>query len=126
MIEENLVLTSSSIKKISLKGFFKNINKFDWKNIKIEINAMPRKDLDSLHSISLDKIPDSINTTIKSFKTPVESISISGVINECIIKLTSLVDKKYLNWIEINFKAKNKSILEPIISEMTEILKKPV
>ncbi|MHA1229636.1 MAG: hypothetical protein ACTSRP_02345 [Candidatus Helarchaeota archaeon] len=126
MTEESLILTSSIINEMSLVEFFNKLSSFEWENLTIDIYAMPRKDLKKPPHLHIEKFPDSINNAIKSFETPIESIVISGSINKCRIKMTGLVEKNQVRWLEANFKAEKKSIVEKLLKEFTDFLKKKI
>lgn len=124
MIEENLVLTSTTIRQVSIYHFLDKMNKLNWKNIEIETSIMPRKDLKSSTTIKLDHIPKRIKNFIDSLETRVESISISGIIEDCKINLTVLIDNNQVKWIEINFKAEKRAVLESNLKKFNSFLKK--
>ncbi|MBD3228096.1 MAG: hypothetical protein GF329_07890 [Candidatus Lokiarchaeota archaeon] len=124
MIEENLVLTSTTIRQISIYHFINEMNKLNWNNIEIETSIMPRKDLKSPITKKLNYIPKKIRKFIDTFETRVESMSISGTIDGCQINLTVLIDKNQVKWIEINFKAEKKANLESNLKKFNSFLRK--
>ena len=123
MIKETLVLTSSSVKDISVGQLFYELNGFKWGNIQIEIAQMPQKGVKS-PILNLDEFPESTKKLIKSLETPIESISISGMIEECNISLTSLVDNNTIKWIEVYFEADSKVSLEATFEKFNVLFKK--
>ncbi|MHA1752477.1 MAG: hypothetical protein ACTSYZ_08920 [Candidatus Helarchaeota archaeon] len=126
MFEENLVLTSSTMNKITIEQFLEYLNEYKWEKIKIEICGMPRKDLKSQPILILDNLPNPPYNIIKNLKTPIESISISGIINNCKFELTGLIEDNLLRWIEFGIQSQNKKDIEPFFMKITKILKKVI
>jgi hypothetical protein len=124
MIKETLVLTSSSVKDtLSVGQLFYELNGFKWVNLGIEIAQMPQKGIESPIT-NLDKFPESSKKLIKSLETPIESISISGIIEDCNISLTALVDNNTIKWVEVYFEADSKVSLEATFEKFNVLLKK--
>ncbi|TFF86079.1 MAG: hypothetical protein EU551_02575 [Promethearchaeota archaeon] len=123
MIKEILVLTSSSVKDISVGQLFFELNGFKWVNLGIEIAQMPQEGVESPIK-NLDQFPESTKKIIKSLETPIESISISGIIEDCSISLTALVDNNTIKWVEVYFEADTKVSLEATFEKFNVLLKK--